>query len=287
MLSKKALAGIAVVAVILLVAAFAFSGSDGPDARYDYEVELTDTFVNENGFIERPTDGMQWAILSYTVTNDGYYPYVSTNPMTWEWELTVHGITYTYSMDTYSHPGYVLSEVDNGETGSQTLVYSIPSSVVLSDITISQEYIIGSPDLERDGNVKVEKVTMQPQTFRYDHSLKFISDSELGPYDHPDSGMRYLQVSFTVVNDSVTEGVGLGASNLEWSVLIGGLRYEASIWDSISAPGYSDAKVVVGGTGSSVAIIEVPIGSIISDMQVILTYGGYSEPLAIHDGSLL
>lgn len=287
MLTKKALAGIAVVAVIALVAVFAFSGSDGPDARYNYDIELTDTFINDNGFIERPTDGMQWAILTYTVTNDGYYSDVSTNPMTWEWELMAGGITYTYTMDTYSHPGYVLSEVDKGETGSQTLVYSIPSSVILSDITVSQEYTIGSPDLVRDDTVKVEKVTMQPQSFRYDQSLKFISDGALGPYDHPDSGMRYLQVSFTVANDSVTEGVGLGASNLEWSVLIGGLQYEASIWDSVSAPGYSDAKVTVGGTGSSVAVIEVPIGSVISDMKVVLEYGGYNEPLAVYDGSLL
>lgn len=287
MLTKKVLAGIAVVAVIALVAVFAFSGSDGPDARYNYDIELTDTFVNDNGFIERPTDGMQWALLTYTVTNDGYYSDVSTNPMTWEWDLSVNGITYTYTMDTYSHPGYVLSEVEKGETGSQTLVYSIPSSVILSDITVSQEYTIGSPDLVRDDTVKVEKVTKSPQSYRYDYTIEFVSDSQVGQYVDADKGMRFLKVTYRVANDSVAGGVSLGSSDFDWKARVGGLLYDQSSYYSTLVTGYSEATVTQGATGSSACVIQVPTGSDIDDIEVMFEYEPYNEPLAVHDDSLL
>ena len=42
---------------------------------------------------------MQWAILSYAVTNDDYRPCVSTNRQVWEWRLMVDGQTYTVNWD--------------------------------------------------------------------------------------------------------------------------------------------------------------------------------------------
>lgn len=287
MLSKKALAGIAIVAILAVVVIAASMGSSGPNAHYNYDIELTDTFVDEEGFIERPIDGMQWAILSYTVTNDGYSPYVSTNPLTWEWTLAVNGLTYTYTSDSYSHPGYDLKEVRKGETDSQTLVFSIPVSFGLSDITVSQDYTLGGDDFERDGSIKVVKVTRSPQTYRYDYSLEFISDSALGPYSHPDSGMRFLKVTYAIANDSVTGGVSMGAYAFDWSVQIGGLQYGQSTYYSTLVSGYSDATVIPGGNGSSACIIQVPIGSSISDMRVVFGYDRYNEPLAVFDDTLL
>ena len=287
MLSKKALAGIAIIAVLAVVVIAASMGSSGPDARYNYDIELTDTFVNEEGFIERPIDGMQWAILSYTVTNEGYSPYVSTNPLTWEWTLGVNGLTYTYTSDSYSHPGYDLKEVRMGGTDSQILIFSIPATFGLSDITVSQDYTLGGDDFERDESIKVVKITVSPQTYRYDYSLEFISDSALGSYRNPDSGMRFLKVTYVIANDSVTGGVPMGAYNFDWSVQIGGLQYDQFTYYSTLVSGYSDATVIPGGTGSSACIIQVPMGSSIADMKVLFGYGQYNEPLAVFDDTLL
>ena len=57
MLSKKALAGIAIIAVLAVVVIAASMGSSGPDARYNYDIELTDTFVNEGGSSRGPSTG--------------------------------------------------------------------------------------------------------------------------------------------------------------------------------------------------------------------------------------
>ncbi len=288
MIPKKMIIGIVTLVILVSAAVYTnFGAGVDSGARYNYELDLSDTFVSKEGHIERPEDGMQWAILSYAVTNDDYRPCVSTNRQVWEWRLMVDGQTYPSTNDSYDHPGYVIRDVYRGETNYQTLVFSIPASVSLSDITVSQNYTIRNNGFEKDDSIKVLKVTQSVEVYRYDHRLEFISDTALGDDICPGSGMRFLKVTYAIVNDSATVGVSMGSFYFEWAVQTGGQRYEQSEYYSTIAPGYSGATVKIGQQGMSVCVIEVPIDSNIDDMKVSFKYNGFYESLGIFDDTLL
>lgn len=155
MVSKKVIIGIiAVVAVVVIVAAaFAGSSSAPADGRYDYKVELADSFTSSTGYVEHPGAGMQYAILTYKVIND-HASNISTNPLTWDWTLKAKNLSYSMNFDTYSHPGYKLVDVNEGGEATQVIVFEVPQDVTISDISMEWKYFLG-PKLERDTSITI------------------------------------------------------------------------------------------------------------------------------------
>ena len=288
MVSKKAIVGIVVVALVAVVAIVAISGgsSDTSDARYNYDLELTDTFTTKEGFIDTAPSGMQWGIITYTAVNDRMSE-LSTNPLVWMWKLTANGIEYTDTLYTYDHPGYALKDVPKGETVSQTLVYSISQDLKASDITVSESYatLFAEYKTSQDKGIKVIKTTMEPQIFRYDYKVEFVSDTAFGTYNTPDSGMRHLKITYAVANDSVTEGVNLGAYYCVFKVQYNGIIYDTDYISSV--PGYSDSTVMIGGQASSACGIDVPSSASLDDLVIVFDYDKFNKPLTVHDESLM
>lgn len=145
MVSKKVIIGAVVVVAIIAVVAIAISGgSDDPEARYNYKVELAPSFqwTGESGtsYDEVADAGMQYAIVTYVVYNDSYDKGVSTNLMTWVWTVSAENLKYTSDFDTYSHPGYRLVDVGVGGHATQVIVFQVPATLSVDDLTVSQDY---------------------------------------------------------------------------------------------------------------------------------------------------
>lgn len=162
MVSKKVIIGIvAVLVVVVIAAAVIGGGDDSPEARYNYKVELADSFqwTGESGTVynEKPDAGMQYAILTYTVYNDSYSDAISTNSIIWVWKIVADNIEYSDNIDTFSHPGYKLVEVQKGGHATQVLVYQIPASLTESDIKVTQDYTwtFDPPKLKLDETITV------------------------------------------------------------------------------------------------------------------------------------
>lgn len=73
---KVAVAIVAVVVIVAVIAAVG-SGDDSPEVRYDYEIEVADSFTSSSGYEETPSSGNQYVIFTWTVVND-FYRDVST-----------------------------------------------------------------------------------------------------------------------------------------------------------------------------------------------------------------
>ena len=131
------------VAVIAIVGIAFFSVITSPEeCRYDYEVELTDSFVGYNGVVEKAGDGKQYAIIHITAANDGVVGGISLNPYTWVWQIVADGIIYTHCLDHYSHPEHGESSmaIDMGSTGSYVVVLEVPKTLTMNDMEVTTEY---------------------------------------------------------------------------------------------------------------------------------------------------
>ena len=163
MASKKVIIGAVVLIAIIAVAAIAIGGGssdDTPEARYNYKIELADSFAwtGESGtaYTEHPDAGKQYAILTYKAVNDSYDDGISTNALIWEWKVIIDGVSYTCDFDTFSHPGYQLVTAGVGGTATQCMVFQIPTTVALGDITVSQEYrSLDAPRLQHDATIVI------------------------------------------------------------------------------------------------------------------------------------
>ncbi|MDO5861836.1 MAG: hypothetical protein Q4Q58_03470, partial [Thermoplasmata archaeon] len=114
----KIIIGVVVVLAVILLAAAAMSGSDKTEVRYNYEIELTDSFTSDSGYEVTSGTSTQFAIVTWTVANDSYSSGFSTNSLTFDVELTVGGLTYSTSAYMFSHPGYVLATIEQGHQAS-------------------------------------------------------------------------------------------------------------------------------------------------------------------------
>ena len=157
MASKKLIIGVVAVVVIVAVLAIAIGsggGQDGsePDARLNYDFEIADSFTTSSGNVQEAYGNDVYLILDITCANDHYASGISTNPMIFQWGVTVGGMTYSMDVDTYLHPGYALAEIAEGNTGSWTLVFAIPEGTTTDDVTISYEYdmVFSTPTFEID-----------------------------------------------------------------------------------------------------------------------------------------
>lgn len=137
------------VPVVALVAIGGFClfviGAD-EELRYDYELELTDSFIGYNGDIIKADEGKQFAIVHVTGYNKSVAGGATENPYIWEWNLVADGITYTYDMKHYRHPdhGEDSREIPMGETGSFVVVFQVIKTLSADDITVKTAYTLGN-----------------------------------------------------------------------------------------------------------------------------------------------
>lgn len=157
MASKKLIIGVVVVIVIIAAIAIAIGSGGGQessesDARLNYDFEITDSFTTSSGNVQEAYGNETYLILDITCANDHYASGISTNPIIFQWSVKVGGFTYSMDVDTYLHPNYVLADIDEGNTGSWTLVFSVPEGTTADDVTVSYEYdmILDTPTFSID-----------------------------------------------------------------------------------------------------------------------------------------
>lgn len=158
MVSKKVIIGVVVVIAIIAIAAAAMSGGGdkSPDVRYNYDAELSDSFLTSTGTLQEASDGYQYLVVVYTVYNDKWSDGVSTNSIIWQWKATANGVSYSSTVVGYLHPDYQLVTVEKGGHATSVEVFEVPDTLTMSDITISQDYKdFSTPKIERDTSISV------------------------------------------------------------------------------------------------------------------------------------
>lgn len=163
MVSKKVIIGAVVVIAIIAIAAVAVGGGSSDkqaDARFNYSAELVNSFDTNisSGSVQTAPEGSQYLLVKVKVANDSWSNGISTNDLIWSWKATTStGVSYTPSVVGYLHPGYQLITVEKGGVGTTIYIFEIPSTLTLSDLTITQSYDdFGSdPKMERDDTLKL------------------------------------------------------------------------------------------------------------------------------------
>lgn len=157
MVSKKTIVVIAVIVVVIAIIAIAASGGDDKpaDARYDYTLEVTDSFIGDDGEVVTAPSGNDFAILTIAIANDHYDSGITTNDMINRWTVTVDGIEYSSSVWGFDHPLYVLGSITEGSEVTYALVFQVPDGTVAEDVTVGHEWVdFGSgPKFERDDSL--------------------------------------------------------------------------------------------------------------------------------------
>ena len=157
MVSKKVIIGAVVVIAIIAIAAVAMGGGDkSPDVRYNYEAELSDSFLTSTGTLQTASDGYQYLVVVYTVYNDKWSDGITTNDIIWQWKATADGVSYSSTVIGYLHPDYQLVTVEKGGHATSAEVFEVPDTLTMSDITISQDYKdFSTPKIERDTSISI------------------------------------------------------------------------------------------------------------------------------------
>lgn len=274
MVSKKVIIAVAVVAIVVIVAvaAAAGGGSKDPDARYNYDLELSD---RAGGF--SADAGMQFVIVRFTVANDSDYEVGTRDCLI---RVVYDGIVYDDSdFSGYTMPEYQNVKVTKGASASSVWVYEIPSSATLGDLTTKMD---NSYDgfhaivFEKDGSLKVNKI-VQKVRYNYTVDLAKSFSTSYGTNRTPSSGMQFAIVKYIVTNDSYPDGVSTNDIVWTWKVTAGGLDYSTAS-AQYSHPGHHSVTVKPGGSATNVLVFEVPSKLKVSDITVTQEYTWTFDP---------
>ena len=150
-------AAIVVVVIIMVIAAAAALGSgsdDSPEVRYDYSIEVSDSFAEADGGVVNAPAGSTFAIVTWRVANDGYADGFSTNDLIFQTDAVVNGVAHGTSIWGTTHPGHMLGEITEGSTASFVCVYEVPAGTTAQDVTMQMEYVMfDPPTMERDDSL--------------------------------------------------------------------------------------------------------------------------------------
>ena len=136
---KVAVAIVAVVVIVAVIAAVG-SGDDSPEVRYDYGIEVADSFTSSSGYEETPSSGNQYVIVTWTVANDSYGDGFHTNDLFFQAKVVAGGVAYGTSIDMYTHPGYLLGDILEGERAMFVYVYEVPAGTLCQELSILGRY---------------------------------------------------------------------------------------------------------------------------------------------------
>ena len=143
MVTKKAVIGIVIVAVVaFMVLAVAVGDSNkDPNARYNYDIEFIDSFDSSiGGLPQTPDEGKKFMVLNITIINDDSKDDITTNPFIFEWYAVENGIKHTYLDDESLSPTPSSVEIVKGGQAKMVYCWQIGKDVSVDDITVGFEY---------------------------------------------------------------------------------------------------------------------------------------------------
>lgn len=154
--AKAIVAIIAVIAIIGVAFVAMGAGNDttySPDARYNYEIKITDSYADDLGYVDQAGEGKTFVIATVTVANDHYGDGISTNFFILDWVVDMtYGVKYSSSGHTICHPGYQDATIGEGSVLSYVVVFEVPKVTTAGDIAgIEPDYLAWDvPTFERD-----------------------------------------------------------------------------------------------------------------------------------------
>lgn len=103
-----------IIAIVVIAAAIGPGSDESPEVRYDYGIEVADSFVGDDEYEVDAPSGSAFAIVTWRVANDGYADGFSTNDLIFQTEAVVDGVAHGTSFRGTAHPGYLLGEITEG-----------------------------------------------------------------------------------------------------------------------------------------------------------------------------
>ena len=150
--------GIAVILIVTVKVAMDQSDSVVCEGRYNYSSEVSPSFVSASGYTVEADEGEEFLILSIVIANDGDRV-IHTNPLLTVWTVSSGGADYSYSDESYIHPGYRLADVQKGGTATSVLVFEVPRGLEASDFEIHAELKVvgGKAVFVRDPSLRASR----------------------------------------------------------------------------------------------------------------------------------
>ncbi len=128
---------------------------DSGSVRYDYDVEIVDSFESKSGYVYTADIGTQFVIVTWTVANDSFEDGFSTDDLIFQADVVAGGLSYTPRVIGFDHPGYVSATIVMGHTASFVYVYQIPEGFAVEDIGMEFEYMtVYPPEMIRDEGLR-------------------------------------------------------------------------------------------------------------------------------------
>ncbi|MBE6524492.1 MAG: hypothetical protein E7Z65_06445 [Thermoplasmata archaeon] len=128
---------IAAVAVLGGLLVIGMTASTDPDAEYNYKYETASSFMSDSGYLQTPSEGNQFVILTYHIYNENSSTSITTNPIIWQFKILAGGLEYGSSSMTFLHPGYKLVDIPKGSDTTCVQVFEIPETYSIKDLSVS------------------------------------------------------------------------------------------------------------------------------------------------------
>lgn len=124
---------------------------------------------------------------------------------------------------------------------------------------------------------------------RYNYEIEltksFVTGS--GYTEAADAGEQYAIVTWTVANDSYSDGFNTNGWVFEPKIVVNGVTYAWSSWETVSYPGYALKEIKEGYSDSFVYVYEIPDTVTLSDMTMEIDFSySYGQPHMGRDTSL-
>ncbi len=143
--------------VLIIVCASIYFGTSDPDptyVRYDYDIEVVDSFETTLGYDYPAPIGKQYAVVTWTVANDSFEDGFSTSDLDFQADVVVDGLAYTPRVIGDLHPGHLDARITTGHQATFVYVYEIPAGTDAEDIDVSFEYVtVYPPVMTRDEGI--------------------------------------------------------------------------------------------------------------------------------------
>lgn len=124
---------------------------------------------------------------------------------------------------------------------------------------------------------------------RYNYEIeltKSFTDNS-GYTETADAGEQYAIVTWTVANDSYSDGFTTNDWIFDPSIVVNGIAYTMSSWETVLYPGYALKEIKEGYSDSFVYIYELPETVTLSDITMEIEYHTFgTEPKMERDTSL-
>lgn len=121
---------------------------------------------------------------------------------------------------------------------------------------------------------------------RYDYDAVLSDSIPDNVFSHPDEGMQYLIITYTLANDGYDELTTNFMAN-NWTATCGGLTYSDDDFLSVTCPQYQLVSITAGHSAVSQAVIEVPADATLDDIEIGYEYDNWDDAEIVFDAALM